>query len=304
MHIAVAGAGALARYIGDEFPKHGHEVVILTRSEKEFFRNRRHMTQVVTDYTVPSLVTAIEDCEMLISVIELSTTDNIDVHLNLMKACQLSPKCKRFIPCEYGANIEDHPDVPFFHWETREPIRKALREQTEIEWTLVNIGWLVDYVVPRRNRYLKEPGETFPVNVEEKRLVIPGTGKESVDVTAARDVAAALALLAKAPSWEPYTYISGKKTCWNELAELVQRRYPGTWDVRRLGLGRILETIQISTDKREVIIAHYQLITPLGAGDFHALKVEDHRRKFFPELVFRSPEQLIDEIEESWNKIV
>jgi Trk K+ transport system NAD-binding subunit len=78
MHIAVAGAGALARYIGDEFPKHGHEVVILTRSEKEFFRNRRHITQVVTDYTVPSLVTAIEDCEMLISVIELSTTDNIE----------------------------------------------------------------------------------------------------------------------------------------------------------------------------------------------------------------------------------
>ncbi|KAF7585970.1 hypothetical protein BBP40_009761 [Aspergillus hancockii] len=304
MRIAIAGAGAMARYISEEFPKHGHEVVILTRSEKEFFQDRPHITQVVTDYSVSSLTTAIEDCEILISVILSYTADFIDVHLSLIKACQLSPNCKRFIPSEYGGNLEDYPDLPSFYWQTREPIRKVLREQTELEWTLVSTGWLVDYIVPRQNRYLADIGEAFPIDLENKRVVIPGTGKDSVDVTTARDVAAALAVLAKTPSWEPYVYVSGSKTCWNDLANLVQRRYPDVRDVRHVGLGKILDKIQTSTDEMEVLISHYMLFTPLGAGSFDPVKVEAHRRKYFSGLVFRSPEQLLDEVEENKNKVV
>ncbi|KAB8238205.1 hypothetical protein ETB97_009400 [Aspergillus alliaceus] len=304
MRIAIAGAGGLARYISDEFPKHGHEVVILTRSEKGYFRNRPNITQTVTDYSVSSLVAAIGDCEVLISVILSYTTDFIDAHLNLIKACQLSPKCKRFIPSEFGGNIEDYPDLPSFYWETRGPVRKALQEQKELEWTIVNNGWLVDYIVPRRNRYLSDVGEAFPIDVEEKRIVIPGTGKDLVDITSARDLAAALALLAKAPSWEPYVYVSGKKTCWNELAELVQRRYPQIQTVRRIGLGSILGTIQNSTDEMEVLLAYYQIFVPLGAGSLDPAKVEAQRRKYFSGLVFRSPEQLIDEAEAKPENVV
>ncbi|KAB8069781.1 hypothetical protein BDV29DRAFT_198409 [Aspergillus leporis] len=304
MRIGVAGAGAIARYICDEFPKHGHEVVILTRSEKEYFQNRANITQIVTDYSVPSLSAAIEDCEMLISVILSYTAEFIDVHLNLIKACQLSPKCKRFIPSEYGGNVEDYPDLPSFYWQTREPIRKVLREQTDLEWTLISNGWLADYIVPQRNRYLTDIGEAFPIDLGNKRIIIPGTGRDPVEVTAARDLAAALALLAKVPSWEPYVYVSGTKTCWNELASLVQRRYPDMRDVQHVGLGKILDTIQTSTDEMEVLVSHYMLFTPLGAGSFDPVKVEAHRRKFFPGLVFRSPEQLIDEVEKNGDKVV
>ncbi|KNG83603.1 hypothetical protein ANOM_007344 [Aspergillus nomiae NRRL 13137] len=304
MRVAIAGAGGLARYISDEFPKYGHSVVILTRREKECFRNRPYITQIITDFSVPSIVTALRDCEMLISVILAYKAEFIDIHLNLISACQLSPKCKRFIPSEFFGDIENYPDLPTFYWESREPIRKVLREQTEIEWTLVVNGWLVDYIVPRRNLYLMDIGEAFPIDITGNQIVIPGTGTDAVDVTAARDLATALALLADAPVWEPYVYVSGTKTCWNDLAQLVQKRYPALRDVKRVGLGEILGTIQNSTDPEELLRAHLQLLVSLGAVSLDPEKVEAHRRKFFAGLEFRSPEQLIDEVDEDPDKVV
>ncbi|BAE58696.1 unnamed protein product [Aspergillus oryzae RIB40] len=206
MRIAIAGAGGLARYISEEFPKHGHSAIILTRSEKEYFRNRLNITQVITDYSVPSIVTALRDCEILISVILSYAREFIDIHLNLIKACRLSPKCKRFIPSGFFGDIENYPDLPPLYSEIREPI--------------------LNYIVPKGNLYLMDIGEAFPIDIIRNRIVIPGTGKDAVDVTSTRDLAIALALLAIAPVWKPYVYVSGTKRCWNDLALLIQERYP------------------------------------------------------------------------------
>lgn len=304
MRVAVAGSGAMARYIAEEFPKHGHDVVILTRSEKGFFKGRPNITQIITDYSVPSLTAAINDCDILISMILSYASEFIDVHVNLIKACQASPRCKRFIPSEYGGNLEEYPDLPLFYYQSREPIRRILREQTELEWTLVSVGWLIDYVVPQNNRYLADIGEAFPINLTSKTIIIPGTGKDVFDVTAARDLAKALALLIKAPSWEQYTYISGDQTCYNDLARLVQHRYPEMNDIQHSSLGEILNTIQSSTDEDEVLLSHYKLFVPLGAGSFDPKKVEAHRRKYFSGLAFRTPEQLIEEVDRDPNVTV
>ncbi|KAE8316094.1 hypothetical protein BDV41DRAFT_585792 [Aspergillus transmontanensis] len=267
MRIAIAGAGGLARYISEEFRKHGHSVVILTRSEKEYFRNRPHITQVITDYSVAFIVAALGDCEILISVILSYATEFLDIHLNLIKACQLSPKCKRFIPSEFFGDIESYPDLPPLY--------------SEIEQTLACNGWLVDYIVPKGNLYLMNIGEGFPIDTIRNRIVIPGTGKDAVDVTATRDLATALALLANTP------------TCWNDLAQLVQKRYLAIREVKRN-----------SIDQEEFLLAHYQIFVPLGAVSFDPDKVEAHRRKFFAGLQFRSPGQLIDEVEEDPDKVV
>ncbi|KAE8345022.1 hypothetical protein BDV24DRAFT_148464 [Aspergillus arachidicola] len=271
MRIAIAGAGGLAKYISHEFPKHGHSVVILTRSEKEYFRDRPHIAQVITDYSVASIVAAFGDCEILISVILSYATEFLDIHLNLIKTCQLSPKCKRFILSEFFGDIENYPDLPPLYSEVREPTRK----------TLVCYGWLVDYIVPKGNLYLMNIGEGFPIDAIRNRIVIPGTGKDAVDVTATRDLAT------------PYVYVSGTKTCWNDLAQLVQKRYPAIREVKRN-----------STDQEELLLAHYQTFVPLGAVSFDPGKVEAHRRKFFAGLQFRSPGQLIDEVEEDPDKVV
>lgn len=295
MRIAIAGSGAMARYICEEFPKYGHHVVVLSRSEKAAFNGNPSVSQVVTDYSVASITEAIKDCEMLVSMILSYGPDFIDVHVNLIRACQASPMCKRFIPSEYGGDLENYPDLPIFYYRTREPIRKILREQNEIEWTLVSVGWLVDYVVPSKNRYLTDAGPAFPVDLSANRIIIPGIGNDLIDVTAARDLAAALAMLAVAPKWETYTYISGVQTCWNDLAKLVQRYYPHIDQVQRLGLGQILDTIQTSEDEVKILVAHYQMFTPLGAGSFSSDLVERDRRKFFSGFKFRTPEQLVIE---------
>jgi nucleoside-diphosphate-sugar epimerase len=298
MRVAVAGSGAMARYICDELPTHGHTVVILSRTEKECFQNRAQIEQIVTDYSVPSLTAAIDDCDVLISMVLSYTSEFVDVHLNLIEACRLSRRCKRFVPSEYGTDIENYADIPLFYYQTREPIRQALRQQTDIEWTLVSVGWLVDYIVPQDNRYLADAGEAFPVDITAKKIAIPGTGNDLVDVTAARDLATALALLVNAPSWEPYIYISGEKTTWNKLAELVQQRYHDVTDVQHIGLGQILQTIQTSADEIEVLIAHYKLVVPLQTASLPPEKVQAHRKKFFPGMTFRKPHDLIDAVKE------
>jgi len=157
-------------------------------------------------------------------------------------------------------------------YQTKEPIRKILREQIELEWTLDSVGWLVDYVVPQNNRYLTDIGETFPIDLSSKTIIIPGTGNDLFDVTAARDLAKALVLLVKAPSWEQYTYISGEQTCFNDLARLVQQRCLGMSDIQHTGLGQTLETIQSSTDEEVVLLAHYKIVAPLGGGSFDPSK--------------------------------
>ncbi|OQE87094.1 hypothetical protein PENNAL_c0020G02756 [Penicillium nalgiovense] len=163
---------------------------------------------------------------------------------------------------------------------------KVLREQSELEWTLVSVGWLVDYVVPSKNRYPSDAGPAFPIDLRANQIIIPGIGNDPVDVTSARDLAVVLAMLANAPSWEPY------------------QRYPSVTEVKRIGLGHILDTIQTSTDEIELLISHYQIFMPLRAGSLDPEMVQRHRRKFFAGLNFRTPEQLINEAFSNGDTIV
>lgn len=75
-------------------------------------------------------------------------------------------------------------------------------------------------------------------------------------------------------------------------------------EVKRIGLGHILDTIQTSTDEIELLISHYQIFTPLRAGSLDPEMVQRHRRKFFAGLNFRTPEQLINEAFSNGDTIV
>lgn len=120
MRVAIAGSGDIARYFSEEFPKVGLDVVILARSVKPQFENRPGVTQIVTDYSVPSLVQSLEGCVALVSTILDYTSTFADVHMNLIRACKQSSMCKRFIPSEYGGNLEDYPDQPGFYYRNHE----------------------------------------------------------------------------------------------------------------------------------------------------------------------------------------
>lgn len=48
------------------------------------------------------------------------------------------------------------------------------------------------FIVPAKNRYIKDICESCPINLADNSMVIPRTGDEQVDFTCARDVAKAL----------------------------------------------------------------------------------------------------------------
>lgn len=303
MRVAIAGSGAVTSYFAEELPAAGIDVVILTRSIKPQFENLPGVQQFVSDYSVPSLLEGIEGSSALISAILDYTPAFIDVHRHLIEAARKSTTCKRFIPAEYGGNLEDFPDQPGFYSRLQGVIRGELAAQDDLEWTLLSTGWFVDYVVPSRNRRLQDAGDGIPVNLAGNSMVIPGSGKEPLDLTAVRDVARAVAKLLQAPRWERYTYISGEKSTWNDIAALVQKKYPDI-KIKHRSLNQLIEDIVANPEGEERIIAEYRVFSASHAGSLPAEKVAAHREKYFSGVEFRTAKDLMVEVERDPNVIV
>lgn len=305
MRVAIAGCGDLTHYICEEFVKAGHVVVILTRHHKPQL-DHRGVAQAITDYTLSSLRAPLAGCEVLISTISDISSAYTDVHRTLILACQESPKCKRFIPAEFVANIEAYPDQPGFYYSSHEPIREMLRKQSEIEWTLVCIGWLTDYFVPVNNRHIKDIGELHPIQWVDDKIEIPGTGNEPVDFTWARDVVGGLASLVKAPpgSWEPYTFMSGERSCWNDTAKIIQQKYRPDSSIEHRSLHTVAEMIKAAKNENTLMLANYCLLSISQACAIPLDKVQAHREKFFPGVRFRTLQDGLSQLDECPNMIL
>ncbi|KAK7429147.1 hypothetical protein QQZ08_004362 [Neonectria magnoliae] len=288
MRVAIAGYGDLTHYVCDEFLRAGHQLVILTRNHRSHLE-KQDVVQAITDYTLPSLRTPLADCEVLISSISDTSAAYTTVHRTLILACQESPKCKRFIPAEFAANIEAFPDQPGFYYGPHEPVREMLRSQSSVEWTLVCIGWLADYFVPGRNRYIKDIGDFHPLNWVDGKIVIPGTGYEPIDFTWARDVVQGLESLIKAPpgSWEPYTFMSGERSCWNDAAKLIKQNCRLDFPIEHLLPHTIGEMMKTAKDEGTQILIDYYMLSVSQACANPPEKVRAHREKYFPGVRFR-----------------
>lgn len=305
MRVAIAGYGDLTRYFCEEFGKFGHDLIILTRGHKPQLE-KQGVAQAITDYTLQSLRLCLTDCDVLISTISDISPAYTDVHHNLVLACQESPKCKRFIPAEFAANIEDYPDQPGFYYGPHEPIREMLRSQNDLEWTLVCIGWLADYFVPAENRYIKDIGEFHPVNWKEDKIVIPGTGNEPVDFTWARDVARGLAELIEAPSgsWQAYTFMSGERSCWNNAVKLIQNKQGFQSQIQHLSLHTVVEMAKTAKDEETLMLADYYFLSFSQACANPPDKVKEHMEKFFSRTHFRTLEDGLRDQNESPSSVL
>ncbi|KAI1368684.1 hypothetical protein F5Y08DRAFT_294491 [Xylaria arbuscula] len=305
MRVAIAGYSDLGRYISEEFVRAGHEVTILTRSHKPQL-DSQSITQAITDYTLSSLKAPLANCDALISTVSDFSSAYIDVHRTLILACQESPKCKRFMPAEFAVNIEAFPDQPGFYYAPHEPIREILRSQTDVEWTLVCLGWLADYFLPTKNRYIKDIGEFHPMNWGGDKIVIPGTGNEPVDFTWARDVSRALVSLVAAPkgSWEPYTFMSGERSCWNDSTKLVKSKFRPSDPVEHISLHKVAEMIKTAKDEDTMILADYYLLSISQACGIPSDKVLAHREKFFKDVQFRTLKEGLSQFDKNSNSVL
>lgn len=296
--IAIAGAGDMARYFAEELLAKNFEVVVLSRSPKPYFDNVSPSLELrITDYSVPSLVKAVKDCDGVVSGILDYSMNNATVHLALLEAC-LQTKCKRFIPSEYGGNLDEFPDQPAFYFANHEPVREALRKQSEVEWTLLNGGWLADYLVPVKQRYIKDIGPYFPVDFHTNTMKIPGTGNERIEFTAARDYAKAVAaLFATSTPWDKITYIGGDLITWNELAKLMEK-HGHKFEVSYRPFELLQKQIAEAKTEDEVIAAQYEDWSVSGAGFLPQDKLKEQAEKYFKGVHFRSVEEFLVEGEQ------
>jgi len=293
MRVAIAGAGDLSRYFVEELLSASHEVVVLSRREKEWFK-RDDISLRITDYSVPSLIKELDDCDALVSALLDYSMGSATAHLALLEACKQSPKCKRYIPSEYGGNIDEHPDQPTFYYANHEPVRKALREQKEVMWTLFNLGWLMDYLIPQNLRYIKDIGDFYPINLDNNTLKIPGTGNELVALTSARDAARAIAQLVNHVDWEPTTYICGETTTWNFVGdELASRGLKLARSYRPIEL--LEKEIADAESEDKVLAAQYDMWSISGAGFLPQEKLTRQAHKYFKGIKFRTVDEFLND---------
>ncbi|KAL2849269.1 hypothetical protein BJX68DRAFT_237824 [Aspergillus pseudodeflectus] len=300
MTVAIAGSGDLTRYLVEEFLAAKIPVALLVRTTKPHFTNVPNLTQLIVDYdSIDSLTSALNQAgatTVISTILTYDTSAFVTTQKNLIAAAQASESVTRFIPSEYGVDIAKYPDQPGFYWETREPIREILRNQSKLEWTLVCCGWLMDYILPPANRYMKDIGDAFPINLAEKRMVIPGTGSEKVDWISARDLAKGIVSLVKVPKgqWGRYIYLSGERMSSDELAAAVREKYPESqFEVEYLSLRVLVNAVRDAKDDFERIAAEYKIVIPSGSAGFEEGVVERDRERYFKDVKFRTVREVL-----------
>ncbi|KAF4039679.1 NAD(P)H-binding [Phytophthora infestans] len=307
MRVAVVGTGSFAKHYINELPVAGHEVVVLTRSHKEFLDDKKWgpVEQRITDYSsVPQLVELLSDCDALVSTISDLSQTYVDVHMALIAACKQTPKCKRFIPSGYGGNAEDFREGPSSLFHHNAVVRDALLAQTELEWTAVCIGWIMDHVVPSGNRIHSDAGPVFPLDLHTRAITIPGSGNDAFTMTSVRDLAKAVAQLLESPEkWRPYTFVQGEETTWLKLAKVMKT----TGDMSDLKIS--FESLDHIRDQKKdsffaVLTTEVKLFVPSGAFKFDQAKVQRDRAEFFPNVHFRTVTELVETAKKDANAIV
>jgi nucleoside-diphosphate-sugar epimerase len=298
--IAVAGLGDVAKYVVEELNALSSpvKIILLSRESRPWFNEQPNITFRITDYSVTSLTKHLADVDVLISLVHSNDHFYNDVHEAMMAACKASPRCKRFIPSECGGDIEKFPQHPEFYVPTHGAIRKLLEEQNEIEYTLFNQGWFMDYFIPADRSYMKRILPVWPLDLEKETIRIPGTGDEPITFTSARDTGKALARLATLNTkWEKYIYIAGETTTWNKVVKLIEKIYPN----KKLKITyKSLEELEQNRakhlhdkDPTELWLAFMDLWNATGASAVPMDKVEQQRKKYFANIHFSNIEEYI-----------
>ncbi len=70
-----------------------------------------------------------------------------------------------------------------------------------MEWTIFNNGWLMDYFLTEDKTYMPAIPDEFPIDPNNWKACIRGTGDQLQSFTSARDIAKALVMLLSAPEW-------------------------------------------------------------------------------------------------------
>jgi nucleoside-diphosphate-sugar epimerase len=300
--IVIAGAGDVAKYLIEELllvqKKYNYKIILLSRARRDWFTEKKNIEIRITDYTLESLEPLLKDVDVLITLLHDNSQFYVDAHVALIEACKRSPRCKRMIPSECGGDIEQFPNHPLFYVPTHVVVREILAQQTELEYTLFNLGWFMDYFIPENKSYMKRLPGVWPL--DENSIRILGTGDEPVTFTSARNVAQAMVTLVQVDKWEVYTYVEGETTTWNRVKEYLEKKTGKMLTVIHRPLADIqsaLTRYANDSDKKELWLACMDLWNALGAAAVPQEKTRRQRQQYFADIDFYTIERLIDAAE-------
>ncbi|KAJ4142848.1 hypothetical protein NW754_010287 [Fusarium falciforme] len=299
--VAVAGSGDIARYLAEEFVRDGqHDFHIISRTERPWFSELGIQYHLAPRYSKENLVELFDKFEISTIISTLTAGDVptfVSLHQDILDACRQSSKCKRLIPSDFIGNVERFPDLPRRHADSRHAFREILAQQSEVEWTTVNQGWLMDYFVhlPSGQKTYIRPYLAWPLDLEKSTCRLPGTGDDRVTWTSARDLSKAVVQLVKHPKWDRYTYVYGETGTWLEVIPKVEKLL--NLKIERIPASReeIEKTVQDGSDPNKQYIASIDEWTVAGAGLVPMDVAEKQRAKFFDDVKFRTIEELIQE---------
>ncbi|KAM0189125.1 hypothetical protein ACHAPI_010143 [Fusarium lateritium] len=293
MKVAIIGLGGISKYLVEELPKQGIDIIAITRGRKSW---ADHIEQQISDYSEQSFHQLLQDCDGVISGITNYAPNFAEIHLAILKACKQSPRCKRFIPSAWAGNWEEVPDQPIYAGKDLEIIYDSLSEQNDVSWTMVCQGWMMDYILPASQRHFVDFGERWVQSYDSKTFRLYGNGSQKVDFTSARDTARAVAVLMRHPreEWEPTTCISGQTMTWRQLWDFIEAREPG-YKVAKKSLADSIKQMIANENETQVAAAMYEIMGHSEALAFSEGKVARHREKFFKDLKFRNIQEVYDE---------
>ncbi|CAG8907855.1 unnamed protein product [Penicillium egyptiacum] len=262
MKIAIAGAGEVGLCLATEFCKSEDEVVVLTGTVKPSFKNLKAEIRL-TNYSVDDLKKNLDDCDAIVSTLSGPDEFYISAHSNILEACRQSRRCKHFIPSEWNINIEDFPDQPMFSAATHEVVRKKLRSQHDIKWTMICHGWFMEYILSPEKNPLREIGLAWVMNHGTKVFDMYADGLQKVTLTSTADTArAVLAVLRDsintAADLPPVTHLAGQTLTYRDLFQLIRTRDPA-WKSSPVTFSEVLNAIHEGLKANDALVAVHQM---------------------------------------------
>ncbi|KAF4985064.1 hypothetical protein FDECE_16853 [Fusarium decemcellulare] len=294
MKVAIVGTGAVARYLVEELLSRNHDVVALSRSRKGWLEDlgiKQHQLQ----YTVAEMTPALEGCDAVLCTVSSSAPELVPIHESLLEACKSIPTCTRFIPSIWVGNFEDVPDQPYYGADRIQKIHDMLADQQTLEWTLLSVGWLIDYVIPTSQRYLPDDEGFWVQDTRSKTFKLYGSGTQTISFTAARDAGSAVVrLLETSTKWEPFTYISGEQLRWIDLWIII-KEYDNEYQLVTKSLTESIQQLVESEDAMSTTVAVFDVMGHSEALSYPQERVDGHREKYFQGIKFRGVRELIED---------
>ncbi|KAH6986440.1 hypothetical protein BKA56DRAFT_480770 [Ilyonectria sp. MPI-CAGE-AT-0026] len=262
MKIAIAGGGDVGTAFAKNLSQLEDDIVILASSLKSHLKDLKVEVRL-TDYSVESLKQHLHDCDAIISTLSGPDDFYISSHSNILEACTQSPSCKHYVLSEWNINIEDFPDQPMFSAATHEVVRKKMRSQTNVKWTMVCHGWFMEYVLPQNKNPLREIGRAWVMDHTSKAFDIYGDGLQQLTLTSLGDAANATVEVLRhsiqtRSALPEFTHVGGETLTYNDLFARVKRRDP-EWTSRPVTFAEVLDAIVKGLGANDPGVAVHQM---------------------------------------------